>query len=76
MTISMRILGEYRGVMFSIPRNDDGIWHYAVHPKRDRRTTVCGMPPGSAPEGLPSRQDAIVAAKKAIDDWLAGAAAA
>lgn len=70
----MRILGEYRGVMFSIPRNDDGIWHYAIHPKRDRRTTICGMPPGSGPEGLPSRQEAITAAKHAIDHWLDGAA--
>ena len=66
----MRILGEYRGVMFSIPRNDDGIWHYAIHPKRERRTTIHGMPPGSGPEGLPSRQEAIMAAKHAIDDWL------
>ena len=66
----MRILGEYRGVMFSIPRNDDGVWHYAIHPRRDRRTSVYGMPPGSGPEGLPSRQEAIAAAKRAIDAWL------
>lgn len=66
----MRILGEYRGVMYSIPRNDDGIWHYAIHPRRDRRTTVHGMPPGSGPDGLPSRQEAIAAAKHAIDAWL------
>ena len=69
----MRILGEYRGVMFSIPRNDDGIWHYAIHPKRDRRTTVHGMPAGSGPEGLASRQEAIAAAKRAIDAWLGAA---
>ncbi|HEY1962381.1 MAG TPA: hypothetical protein VGG69_08185 [Rhizomicrobium sp.] len=67
----MRILGEYRGVMFSIPRNDDGIWHYSIHPKRDRRTSMFGMPPGSGPEGVPSRQEAIAAAKRAIDAWLA-----
>jgi hypothetical protein len=28
------------------------------------------MPPGSTPEGLPSRQDAIAAAKRSIDAWL------
>jgi hypothetical protein len=64
----MRILGEYRGVMFSIPRNDDGIWHYSIHPPHERRAPA--PPHGSGAQGLASRQEAIAAAKKAIDDWL------
>ena len=71
----MRILGHYRGVMFSIPRNDDGVWHYTIHPERDRRSRAPDAVHHSAPEGLPSRADAIAAAKQAIDRWLEPAAA-
>jgi hypothetical protein len=66
----MRILGEYRGVMFSIPRNDDGVWHYAIHPKLGRRATLLGPLHRSGPQGLPTREQAIAAAKQAIDVWL------
>jgi hypothetical protein len=65
--------GEYRGVPFSIPHNDDGVWHYKIFPRRDRRLAR-GQPRPTAVEGYPTREAAIAAAKKAIDAWLAAVA--
>jgi hypothetical protein len=67
----MRETGEYRGVAYSIPHNDDGVWHYRVHPKRDKLLAMRGHPQAAPPEGYPSRDAAVAAARKAIDGWLA-----
>ena len=67
----MRETSEHRGVMYSIPHNDDGVWHYRIHPKRERRTTERGQPQSAPAEGFPTREAAIASAKRAIDAWLA-----
>jgi hypothetical protein len=67
----MRETGEYKGVAFSIPHNDDGVWHYRVHPKRDKLLAMRGHPQPASPQGYISRGAAVTAAKKAIDAWLA-----
>ena len=66
----MRQTGEYRGVTYSLPHNDDGIWHYQVHPKRDKLLAMRGRPQGTQIVGYPSRDEAISAAQRAIDSWL------
>lgn len=66
----MRTTGEHRGVAYSIPHNDDGVWHYQVHPKRDKHLAMRGRPQTTAADGYPSREAAICAAKRAIDAWL------
>lgn len=67
----MRITGEYRGVMYSIPPNNDGIWHYRVHPRRDKLLSMRGLPQAAPSSGYRTRDAAVTAAKKAIDAWLA-----
>lgn len=67
----MRMIAQHRGVQFSIPHSDDGIWHYKVHAKRDKVFVMRGSPQQTAPAGYPSREAAIAAAKQAIDAWLA-----
>jgi hypothetical protein len=67
----MRITDEYKGVMFSIPPNNDGVWHYRIHPKRDKLLAMRGMPQAAPSVGYCTRDAAITAAKKAIDAWLA-----
>ena len=71
----MTALGEYKGVAFSIPPNDDGVWHYKIHPVRSRRSTALGQPLAPPADGFSSRDAAVEAAKQAIDAWLAGACA-
>jgi hypothetical protein len=66
----MRALGEHRGVTFSIPHNDDGVWHYKIYPKRDRRAAARGQPQPTPVSGFATRECAVEAAKKAIDAWL------
>jgi hypothetical protein len=66
----MVFIDEYRGVTYSIPHNDDGVWHYKISPKRDRRSTARGQPQAPTAEGYPSREMAIQAARRAIDLWL------
>lgn len=60
--------GIHRGVPFSIPRNDDGVWHYKVHPGHLSATRP--RPEGAATTGYSSRELAVKAAKQAIDSWL------
>ena len=67
----MRMTDEYKGVTYSIPPNDDGIWHYRIHPRRDKLLAMRGSPQAAPSAGYPSREAAIAAAKKAIDAWLA-----
>ncbi|MFL5239906.1 MAG: hypothetical protein ACJ8EL_20390 [Rhizomicrobium sp.] len=69
-TFHMRVTGEYRGIEYSIPHNDDGIWHFQVHPKRNKLLAMRGRPQGTAADGYRSREAAIEAARKAIDAWL------
>jgi hypothetical protein len=68
----MTALGQHKGVTFSIPPNDDGVWHYRIHPTRSRRTAALGQPKPPPVEGYLTRDEAIAAAKQAIDFWLAG----
>ena len=68
----MTALGQYRGVAFSIPPNDDGVWHYKIHPTRSRRSTALGQPSPPPVHGFTTRDAAVAAAKQAIDAWLAG----
>ena len=58
----------YRGVPFSIPRNDDGVWHYKIHP--GRLSANRPRPALSAIEGYSSRDFAVDAARQAIDSWI------
>jgi hypothetical protein len=59
---------EYRGLTYSIPRNDDGVWTWIIHPDRSRR-----KPPQSHPRPTyATRADAVAAVERAIDAFLAG----
>jgi len=66
----MRTLGEHKGVAFSIPHNDDGIWHYRIHPKRDKLLAMRGHPQAAPSAGYATRDAAVNAAKRAIEAWL------
>jgi hypothetical protein len=66
----MRALCEHRGVVFSIPHNDDGVWHYKIYTKRDRRAAVRGQPEATPVAGFANRESAVEAAKNAIDAWI------
>jgi hypothetical protein len=58
----------YFGIIYSIPRTDDGIWHYKIHPPR---LSANSARPEPAPvSGYASRAAAIKAAERAIDDWI------
>jgi len=59
---------EYRGVSFSIPPNDDGVWRYRVHP--GHLIAKVARPQQAPAEGFVSRDAAIAAAERAIDEWL------
>jgi hypothetical protein len=67
----MRLTDEYKGVMYSIPPNNDGVWHYRIHPKRDKLLAMRGAPQTALCTGYRTREAAVAAAKKAIDAWLA-----
>ena len=58
----------YRGVSYSIPNNDDGIWHYKIYPGDipARR----GKPQPAPTEGFRTRGQAVTAAERAIDSWF------
>ena len=65
----MRTTGSYRGIMISIPPNDDGVWHYSLHlPRQPRRLPE--RPLRSPSQGFTSQTAAIAAAENAIDNWL------
>ena len=64
----MGIRGIHRGVPFSIPRNDDGVWHYKIHP--GSLSVNRPRPEGAAASGYPSLELAVEAAKLAIDAWV------
>jgi hypothetical protein len=66
----MRMVDEHKGVTFSIPHNDDGIWHYRIHPKRDKLLAMRGQPQAAPSTGYPTCEAAVNAAKKAIEAWL------
>ena len=65
----MRTIGSYRGIMISIPSNDDGVWHYSLHLPRQRRR-FSEHPQRSPSQGFTSQPAAIAAAENAIDTWL------
>ena len=66
----MREISERRGVIYSIPRTDNGIWHYAIHPKRSRWLTQSGPPMPCRHDGYASHDIAVAACLEAIDEWL------
>jgi hypothetical protein len=59
---------EYRGVQYSIPSNDDGVWRYKIHPGHTRKDDL--RPDLARAEGYPTHGEAIEAAKRAVDFWL------
>lgn len=59
---------EYRGVGYSIPPNDDGVWHYRIHP--GHLIAKVARPKQAPTDGFTSRDAAIAAAERAIDEWL------
>ena len=64
----MREIREHRGVTYSVPNNDDGVWHYQIHPGRLTRRDA--RPEHAPANGYDSRAAAMTAATKAIDGWL------
>ena len=59
---------EYKGVLYSIPRNSDGVWVWIIHPARGKRKTL--------PQSLPkptyaTRAEAVAAVESAIDAYVA-----
>jgi len=61
-------LREHREIPYSIPSNDDGVWHYKIHPGRLKASAV--RPRNAAADGYETRAEAITAAELAIHDWL------
>lgn len=59
---------RHRGVVYSIPRTDDGAWYYKIHPGRLRADSP--RPRTVPPDGYSARDAAIEAAEQAIDEWL------
>jgi hypothetical protein len=59
---------EYRGATIVIPANDDGAWRWAAHYKKGART--CGISEEAPRPVFESRDAAIAAAKRAIDEFL------
>jgi hypothetical protein len=61
---------EYKGIRYSIPHNDDGVWHYKIHPARLKGKE---HGPRVAPsDGFTTQAEAIAAAEQAIADWTIG----
>ena len=59
---------EHRGVIYSVPSTNTGIWHYKIHPGHLRADS---LRPGTAPiAGYPTREAAMKAARDAIDVWV------
>ena len=58
----------YRGVSYSIPNNDDGVWHYKIYPGHIPARRAKPQP--APTEGFKTRDEAIMAAEHAIDSWI------
>jgi hypothetical protein len=59
---------EYRGVIITIPGNDDGAWRWAAHHKKGVRSHSI---PWDAPRAeFKTRNAAVFAAKLTIDEFL------
>ncbi len=63
----MTATDEYRGIAYSIANNDDGVWRWIVYPKKSRRLEIRTVAPRPT---YPTRDDAVLAAKAAIDTML------
>jgi len=63
---------EYRGIVYSIANNDDGVWRWIIHPKKSRRLEMRTVAPRPT---YPTRDAAVQAAKAAIDALLDGRSA-
>jgi hypothetical protein len=59
---------EYRGVIITIPANDDGAWRWAAQYRKGARNI--GIPAPAPRQAFETRNDAIAAAKLAIDEFL------
>jgi hypothetical protein len=59
---------EHRGVLISLPPNDDGLWRWIAHYQKGHR--LLGIPSAIPRPSYKTRSEAIVAAKQAIDKFL------
>ena len=64
-------LGEYRGVNYSIPDSDDGSWRWVVYAHERRELAALNVFPRPV---YGTRDQAIKAAQRVIDNFLAGKA--
>jgi hypothetical protein len=64
----MREVRKHRGVTYSVPHNDDGTWHFKVHPPRKPASSL--RPESTPVTGYRTREAAVKAAERAIDEWL------
>jgi hypothetical protein len=65
----MAAANEYRGIVYSIANNDDGVWRWIIHPKKSRRLEMRTVAPRPT---YPTRDAAVQAARAAIDTLLDG----
>jgi hypothetical protein len=63
----MRQTGEHRGVMYSIPTNDDGVWRWFIYPPQGYGINTLNDLPRPT---YTTFDEAANAAKKAIDRVL------
>ena len=59
--------GEYRGIAYSIPNNDNGEWQWTIYPKKTKSPMATFVSPKQV---YRTRDDAVKAAKLAIDALL------
>jgi len=63
----MEKVTTYKGVLYSIPRNSDGVWVWIIHPSRGRRKPF----PQSHPKPTyATRAEAVAAVESAIDAYV------
>ena len=60
----MRLRGEHRGVTYSIPSNDDGVWRWFLYPPKGYRINTLNDTPRPTHATF---REAVEAAKKAIE---------
>ena len=63
----MRRTGEHRGVLYSIPTSDDGMWRWFIHPPQGYGVNMLNDTPRPTHATF---DEAVQAAKKAIDRAL------
>jgi hypothetical protein len=61
------IRGNYRGIEYEVPANDDGRWRFVLRRRTRRRGSTLRVLPSP---GLATPEMAVRAAKAAIDEFL------